>query len=412
MAWRRREPAAWGLCALAGVALLGWLGLTGFAWNDYDDEASAAVAALREGDLARFLELSPAYGGSLVLRAPFALAPNLWDGGELAAYRMLAVPGLLALAGLGAGLAARMRATGREATVTALVLGLVVVNPIALRALEIGHPEELMSAVLCVAALLAAGHRRPVVAGLLLGLAVATKAWALIAVGPVLLAAPVARVRIAIIAAVVTAAVLLPFVTQPSQAVSSAKAAAGTGVIFQPWHAGWFLGEHGSVVSSINGVKDGYRTPPPWLSPISHPLIVLGAFALSALWWRGHRGADWPEALLLLALLAHLRCVLDPFNTVYYCVPFLIALVSWEALATRRLPVLTLAVTMAAWVTFEIAPDSLSPDDQSLLYLAWSAPLAVALAARVFARGHLTAPGHTDDQAVAGLLPRRTRADH
>ena len=176
--------------ALTGVAVLGWLGLTGFAWSDYDDEASAAVAALREGEIARFLELSPAYGGSLILRAPFALAPNLWGGGELAAYRMLAVPCLLALAVFAVWLAARMRAAGRDRVVQGLALGLIVFNPIALRALEIGHPEELMCAVLCVAALLVAGDRRTLLAGVLLGLAIATKAWALVAVGPVLLAAP------------------------------------------------------------------------------------------------------------------------------------------------------------------------------------------------------------------------------
>ena len=215
----------------------------------------------------------------------------------------------------------------------------------------------------------------------------------------------------ALVAAVVTAVVYLPFVTQPSHAVSSAKAAADTGVIFQPWQAGWFFGDHSGVVSSINGEKPGYRTPPAWLSPISHPLIVVGAFALSALWWRRRRGAEWPEALLLLALLLHLRCLFDTFNAVYYCLPFLLALVAWEGLATRRPPLLTLAVTAAAWLTFEVAPDSLTPDEQSLLYLAWSVPLAVVLAVRVFSPARLRAAGHKDDQVRLGLLPGRVQAD-
>jgi hypothetical protein len=409
---RRRELLPWVLWALAGVAVLGWLGLVGFAWNDYDDEASAAVQALREGDVGRFLALSPAYGGSLVLRAPFALAANLWGGGELAAYRMLALPCLLAAAGFGVWLVARMHAVGRDRLARGVALGLVVANPIALRALEIGHPEELLAAVLCVAALLAAGGRRTLLAGVLLGLAIATKAWALVAFGPVVLAAPLARGRIAVIAVAVAAVAYAPFLTQPSSAIQTARVATETGVIFQPWQAGWFLGEHTGVVRSMDGIKPGYRTPPAWLSPISHPLIVLGAAALSLLWWRRRRGAGWQEALLLLALLLHLRCLLDPFNTVYYCLPFLLVMLAWECLATRRLPVVALGATAAAWVTFQVAPTELSADAQALVYLAWAVPLAAALTLRAFAPERVRAPGHTDDQVQMGLLPLRSAADH
>jgi hypothetical protein len=407
----RRDLRVWALWALAGVSLLGWLGLTGFAWNDYDDEASRAVAALREGDVGRFLALSPAYGGSLVLRAPFALVPNLWGGGELAAYRMLAVPCLLAAAVFAVWLVARMRLLGRDSFSRGLALALVVASPITLRALEIGHPEELLAGVLCVAALLVAGGRRTLLAGLLLGLAIATKAWALVAVGPVLLAAPTGRVRTAAVAVAVAAVVYAPFLTQPSAAMSTARIATETGTIFQPWQATWFLGEHAGVVRSINEVKPGYRTPPAWLSPISHPVIVLGAGALSLLWWRRRRGAPWHEALLLLALLLHLRCLLDPFNTVYYCLPFLLAIATWESLRTRRPPLIALAATAAAWLTFQIAPQSLTADQQSLLYLAWSVPLAAVLAVRTFAPARVSWSGHKDDQVRGGLLPLRSLVD-
>jgi len=50
--------------ALACVGVLGFLGLVGFAFTDYDTEASAAFWALRTGDLAGFLSRAPAYGGS------------------------------------------------------------------------------------------------------------------------------------------------------------------------------------------------------------------------------------------------------------------------------------------------------------------------------------------------------------
>src|SRR6185437_10601251 len=68
-----RENAPCALAALAGCAALAWLGLYGFAWNDYDNEARPAFDALVGGHLEQFLRLAPAYGGSLVERAPFAL---------------------------------------------------------------------------------------------------------------------------------------------------------------------------------------------------------------------------------------------------------------------------------------------------------------------------------------------------
>jgi uncharacterized membrane protein len=67
-------------------------------------------------------------------------------------------------------------------------VALVAGNPLMLQALSIGHPEELLGAALCVGAVLAALHKRPWLAAVLLGLAVGNKAWAVLAIGPVLLA--------------------------------------------------------------------------------------------------------------------------------------------------------------------------------------------------------------------------------
>ena len=74
---------------------------------------------------------------------------------------------------------------GRIAAWSALVL--VAANPLTLRALEVGHPEELLGGALCVGAGLAAVARRPLLAGALLGAAMANKPWAVVAVAPVLL---------------------------------------------------------------------------------------------------------------------------------------------------------------------------------------------------------------------------------
>ncbi len=383
-----------GLCVLAaaaGTAALTWLGLYAFAWNDYEVEARPAFEALVHGHLTDFLRLAPAYGGSLVLRAPFALATDLWGGGELAVYRMAALPCLLSAGALGVWLAADMRRRGCPPLARAVALGLCVANPLTLSALEYGHPEELLGAALCVGAVILAGRGRgrPLLAGLLLGAAIANKEWALLAVGPVILALPRGRVLCALVAAGVAAAVLAPLALVQSGgflAVSGSTAAPSSS-IFQPWQVWWFLGHHGPVVRGTFGrVKPGYRTGPPWVGPLSHPLILALTFPLTALAWRRGRpvrgGTDtrMREPLLLLALLMLLRCMLDTWDTSYYLLPFLLALTAWEALGERGLPAAALASTAVAWIGFVWLPLHASPDAQALFFLAWTLPLAAALA--------------------------------
>jgi hypothetical protein len=183
-----RENALCAFMAGAATTTMAWLGLYGFTWSDYDTEARPSFDALTHGHVLEFLRLAPAYGGSLVERAPFALLPGLWGGGQLAVYRMVALPCLLAAAALGVWLVAQMRAHDRSTLARVVTLGVCVANPLTLHALEIGHPEELLGGVLCVAAVLLAAHERPLWAGLALGLAIANKEWALLAIGPVLIA--------------------------------------------------------------------------------------------------------------------------------------------------------------------------------------------------------------------------------
>jgi len=78
---------------------------------------------------------------------------------------------------------------GASQAVQGIVTGLAVINPVTFRALHWGHPEELLTAALCVGAVLAALRNRQIVAAVLLGLALASKQWAVLAVLPVLLAA-------------------------------------------------------------------------------------------------------------------------------------------------------------------------------------------------------------------------------
>jgi hypothetical protein len=390
-----RENALCAFLAGAGTAAMVWLGLYGFGWNDYETEAKPAFDALTHGHVLEFLRLAPAYGGSLVERAPFALLPGLWGGGELAVYRMVALPCLLAVAILGVWLVAqlrRSRAGGTDVPASWLAcgvaLGLCVANPLTLRALELGHPEELLGGALCVAAVLLAARERPLWAGLALGLAIANKEWALLAVGPVLLALPSRRALCMACAAAVAALVLAPLaLVGASGFVSSTRgAAAPPSSIFQPWQAFWFLGHHGPVVRGLFGVvKPGYRTAPGWVGTISHPLIISVSLPLTALAWaRGRRGQSY--ALLLLALLLLLRCVLDTWDTAYYMIPFVLALLAWESLnERRRAAVLALSCTVLGWVSFVWLPEHVSADTQAAFFLAWTVPLVLWLALRLYA---------------------------
>ncbi len=376
-----RSLLPWALLALLGAVALAWLGLLGFIWTDYEAEAAPSFAALVHGEAWRFLQLAPAYGGSLIMRAPFALAAHGLGGGDLAVFRAVGIPCLLAGAVLGVSLAASLIARGAGRGTIAIVVGLCAANPITLRALDIGHPEELLGAALSAGAVLVALRGRPTWAGVLLGLAVANKAWALLAVGPVLLALPARRWWALGIAWGVALAFMLPLLLAGPPSGQPGVHAAQTGVIFQPWQVWWFLGSPSDAIRGGNGlIKAGYRAPPGFVSAIAHPLIVLVAVPLSLLAWR--RRSD---PLLLLALLFMLRCVLDPWNTAYYALPAILALVSWEATRTERPPVFALALTMAVWATWEWVVPAASADVESLVYLGWSLPFAALLGWRLYA---------------------------
>jgi hypothetical protein len=390
-----RENALCALAALAGCAAIAWLGLIGFAWSDYEVEAKPAFDALLHGQLTQFLRLAPVYGGSLVERAPFAVLPHLWGGGALAVYRMAALPCLLAAALLAVAIVARMRAERRPLPARAIALFVCVANPITLQALEAGHPEELLGACLCVAAVLCALAERPLWAGIALGLAIANKDWALLAAGPVLLALPAGR-RLPCAGAAVAAAavVLLPLLLVRSGSfVAATRASASTpSSIFQPWQIWWFFGHHSLAVHGTFGqLKPDYRTGPAWTGTIAHPLILIAGFALSgALWLRvrrlSSRRADARTALLALALTMLLRCLLDTWDTEYYLLPFVFALLAWEVHGpVARLPLLASSSSVLAWVSFQWLPEHVSPDAQAALFLAWTVPLAIFLTQRLLA---------------------------
>jgi hypothetical protein len=396
------ENATCALLALAGSVSVAWLGLQEIAWGgDYEQEARPAFEALAHGHLLSFLQRVPAYGGSLVERAPFALVPGLWGGGEQWVFRLVAVPALIAGAALGIWLVARLRSKQRSALIKLAALSLCVLNPLTLRAIEFGHPEELLGAVLCVWAVLLAQRGRAVSAGIVLGLAIANKEWALLAVGPALLALPSRRMLMMLCSGVAAALVLAPLALVGGGGfVAGARASALPGAtIFQPMQVFWFFGHHSAQAAHLLGAaKREYRLAPSWVSAISHPLVIAVAVPLTALaFGRRRRENHGPNGratgsggranpMLLLALLLLLRCMLDTWDNVYYPLPLVIALLVWETCTLGRAPVLALIATALVWLIAWPSLD-LSVDLQSALFLAWSVPLAISLGVMLYLPG-------------------------
>jgi hypothetical protein len=332
----------------------------------------------------------------LLLRAPFALLPSLWGGGSLAIYRMVAVPGLLAGAILGVTLWVLRERTHPNARWSLLVVLLAAGNPMTLRALDLGHPEELLGAALCVGAVIAAVKQRPWLAAVLLGLALGNKAWAVLAIGPVLVALERRRWSAVALACLIGALFVAPFLLLGESSRGAITSAGGTSGVFQPWQLWWPLGEHGHVIRGFFGTaKPGFRAAPSWIGPVTHPLIALLVIPATFAWWRRHGWANRSvDVLLLLATLFLARCVLDAANNAYYHLPFLIALLAWEALALARPPVLSLAAASLLWLVMVKLPLTLTPDAQCAAYLAIALPALAALTYATYRRprAEATAP--------------------
>ena len=136
------------------------------------------------------------------------------------------------------------------------------------------------------------------------------------------------------------------------------------------------------------------------------------------------RSLSEQDALLALALVLLLRCLLDTWDAGYYPLPFLLALLAWEvARPGRRPPLLALAATVLVWLSFHWLPAHVGADAQAALFLAWSLPLALWLGLSLFASSWLERRGRRlgasltreirlRGGAVAQPLARERRATH
>jgi hypothetical protein len=352
-----------------------------------NNAAAPSIEALARGDLGAFFAQQPMMGSlSLVLRAPFVAVADPLGGKLLMEYRLGVFPCVVALGLLGLGLA-RLIPGPDQWPIRLLVFGLVIAGPPTFKALYWGHPEELLAAALAVGAVLVA-PKRAGLAALMLGGALATKQWALLAVIPVLVAAaPEKRLRTVVTAGAVALAFAAPMaIGDLDRFVDQNRAAghAGPGVTASSlW---WAFGDVVHTETLPTGKEVHNYAIPKAITRAAEPLALIVTFGLSLLFWRRRACYGPADALTLLALVMLLRCILDPMTISYHHAPFYVALAASEVLRTRKLPVLTL---VAAGVLLGTAQLATTPDLLNALYLAWSIPLAGFLGVTLFARSLL-----------------------
>jgi hypothetical protein len=374
---------------------------------DYVIDAGGPIDALVRGDWHEFFANQPLMGSfSLFLRAPFVA--GVFHSSISTVYWAGALPCGLALLGLALWLLREMQRRGRSEAERAMVGAALILSPLSVRALHWGHPEELLGAALSVAAVIAASRGRGIVAGLLLGCAVATKQWAVLAVLPALLATPsTAGLKLLGTTAVVALALTAPMLLgNPDRfmLVLSAASSADPQYVLDGSGGSPLPGSHVTPNNVYLPFAFAHATDQgtiylqnPLIGRLSHSLIVFLALPLTFLLWRRTGQADARQALLLLALLFLLRCVLDPMTLDYYHVPFLVALGAAGALGTLREARLSLfaaaglaiAYAVPTVSMYELSRDALA---KNCVYLMVALPLLWAIGRELYgpARAELT----------------------
>ena len=332
--------------------------------GDYWSDAKPAVDALAAGHLRDALNTQPLMGPfSILLRAPFVAVAHSAGADALLSYQVGVVPCLAAAIPLGVALARWSPGARRTRGLSILIVLIAVATPASGDAIRTGHPEEVLGAAVSVGAVVLAARGRTVGATVALGLALATKQWAVLALPPVLLAThPGSRWRVGAGASAIALGLTLPQVIANSEGFTNVSRQAATsppGTRVWSW---WYLA--GDEL-------------PGWLAQATHPAIVLSALPLAVLVYR--RGGEALQcALSLLVVLFLIRCIFDPVNNYYYHVPLVLALLAWEtSMHNRLLPYVTLYTVASLIVTHSYLSGRVSESAVNAFYVVWTGVLAV-----------------------------------
>jgi hypothetical protein len=309
------------------------------------DNAAPAINALIHGHLSAVAGVQPFMGlTSILLRSPLAAAATLLGGSDRLIYAAGALICLVPAALLVLWPTSSRRAP-RELCFAAAAGALLLFSPAARNAIQAGHPEETLAGALATAAVLAAMRQRRWAAALLLGCAIGTKQWTVIAVLPVLVALRTGRLPALALAGGLAALLngLLPLL-DPGAFRQAAHVVGGTRTANSV--SAWW------PVSSALSWPAG-RLPAPTARALPLGLtrsaaleLSLGAALAVVACATLRRRAQKVNPLALLAFLAVVRCALDPGNLHYYYMAVLVPVAVLEVLSLRRAPVLT-ALTAA-----------------------------------------------------------------
>jgi hypothetical protein len=386
------------VAALFGVLCAAVIALSTGMGTDYASQLRPIMDSLASGNFGPYFGHQPQMGQfSVLLRWPAAAL----GGGPLADYRGGVFVCLLAPVVL-----ATLLSRGRSIATSLLIVVALVASPVVIRAVELGHPEELLAAALCAGSLWLAISRRAGWAAVALGLALATKQWALLAVLPVFFAVEGERrwQTLGIAAAVAALFTIPPLLIDPGAFKDSLKDPV-TGVAqLRPGNLWSLVIGPQSHVTTGGGDSVAITTVPDWLRSSAHAgiAVICGLIAIVASRWV-RRPADM---FVVLALIFLARCALDPWNHEYYHVPFLTALACWEVLARKRAPVATLASSAILWLVFVrlVGDTGGAPLGADIVYMVWAATAATALVyvLRVRAKGAAAVP-----IAAARMRPRQ-----
>jgi hypothetical protein len=375
---RTLDPLSAGL-ALVGALALFFIGGQEPYWSDWGMQDAPDVALLMKGDVDGFLNgATPTYLGSLIVRAPLFLLAAAFGGAEDDAFFVAKGVALLILAGLAAWLMTRARLRGASWSTLVLIAFVTAGSPIALKALDYGHAEDIMAACLAIIGVLAASRGRLTLAGALVGVAFVLKQWAILAWLPAVAVAPRRPWQVLAVAVPVAAAFFSALLLRDGGG-GTALSSGLQSEAFEIWRSQqwfWPLGLDNPGGSAIRP-----RVAPDWFVSIPRLLIVGLSLPMSALWYRHRRrgGGHRDDVLLLLAVLFFGRVVLEPWNIDYYHLPFVLTLAAWEVMRGRP-PVLALIATAATYFSFNTWLEIERYGDATyVMYLAWTLPLAFVL---------------------------------
>jgi hypothetical protein len=375
--------AFWVASALFVIAASTWIAHRSNTLWDYPLDAGPPIDDLAHLRLHEFLSARPDMGPlSLLLRAPLAaLGQLVGSGGEahryLDDYRFGAWACLVAAGLFGIALARFIAGRGGGLAACTAVVVLSVVNPVSLRAIHFGHPEEVLGAALLAGAMLAAVARRPWLACVLLAMAVLNKQWGVVGVPAVALVLVHTtgweRLRRPVLGFAALLVVLIAplLLADAGSLVDLTKRMADIrGTHMLPAELWYSIGGPAS-----NGLKE----MPDWVGVVARPLIVTMGVVVPLGLARHVRVDPLRRAFTLLALVMLLRCALDPLDNGYYHVPFLVALLAADAIEGRFWATGVACVLLQAPTTVHM-----TAQDLALFYALWAPAFAVYLGGRVY----------------------------